>query len=82
MNATDKKFVKAIEIAFSQIINLLEKELKLVPKNHYTTTWLALGMTIFGLPIGVVFGSSLGNIGLMAIGLPIGMAIGMGVGKF
>ena len=42
--------------------------------------WLAIGMSAFGLPIGVAFGLSIGNIGLMAIGLPIGMAIGAAVG--
>jgi hypothetical protein len=37
-------------------------------------------MTSFGLPLGVAFGISIGNIGLLGLGLPIGMAIGLAVG--
>lgn len=62
------------------VLKLLEKELKLVPKNHYRNQWMILGMSAFGVPLGVAFGLSIGNIGLLGIGLPIGMAIGMAVG--
>lgn len=64
----------------TKIVRLLEKELKIVPKNYYRNLWLALGMTAFGLPLGVAFGVSTGNMGLLAIGLPIGMVIGIAVG--
>ena len=37
-------------------------------------------MSAFGIPIGVAFGSSVGNMGLLAIGMPIGMGIGIAVG--
>lgn len=73
-----KHLLKKKQIA---ILKLLEKELKFVPKNYYRNLWLALGMTAFGLPLGVAFGLSLGNIGLLGIGLPIGMAIGLFVGS-
>ncbi|RYG43281.1 MAG: hypothetical protein EOO01_21585 [Chitinophagaceae bacterium] len=63
------------------ILKSLEKELKVVPRNHYLKLWMALGMSAFGLPIGVAIGLSLGNIGLLAVGLPIGMGIGAAVGK-
>lgn len=62
------------------ILKTLEKELKLVPKNHYRNLWLALGMSAFGLPIGVAFGISMGNLGLLGIGLPIGLGIGVVLG--
>lgn len=65
----------------NQIIRLTEKELKIVPKNYYRNLWMVLGMSGFGLPLGVAFGLSIGNIGLLAIGLPIGMAIGVLVGS-
>lgn len=64
----------------SKIVNLIEKELKLVTKNHYRNTWLALGMAVFGVPLGVAFGASLGNMAFLGIGLPIGMVIGMAMG--
>lgn len=64
------------------IVKLLEKEHKIVPKNYYRNIWLPTGMSVFGIPIGIAFGLSLGNIGLLGIGLPIGMAIGIAVGTF
>lgn len=64
----------------TRIIRLLEKEIKLVPKNYYRNIWLPLGMGAFGLPIGIVIGLSTKNMGLLAIGLPIGLAIGIAVG--
>jgi hypothetical protein len=62
------------------ILKLLEKELKLVPKNYYRNLWLPLGMSVFGIPIGVAFGTSLGNMAFLGIGLPIGMAVGIAMG--
>jgi hypothetical protein len=61
-------------------LKLLEKEQKIVPKKHYQTLWMVLGMSSFGLPMGVAFGLALGNIGLMGLGLPIGMGIGLAMG--
>jgi hypothetical protein len=62
------------------ILKLVEKELKLVPKNVYRARWLAIGMTVFGVPLGVAFGTSLGNMGFLGIGLPVGMVLGMAIG--
>lgn len=78
--ATGNDLKKIIKQKQTAIIKLVEKELKIVPKAYYRNLWLAVGMSAFGLPIGVVFGLSMGNMGLLAIGLPIGMAIGIGVG--
>jgi len=77
---TDKDFIKKIRKTQSSIIKLIEKKLKIVPKNHYRNTWLVVGMAGFGLPIGLAIGASLGNNGLLGLGLPIGMIIGMVVG--
>lgn len=77
----EKKLRKQIKKSQSEILKLIEKELKLVTKNHYMNTWLALGMAAFGLPIGTVFGTTTGNMGLIGIGLPIGMVIGMVIGS-
>lgn len=56
------------------------KDLKFIPKHYYRNLWMVLGLSAFGLPIGMIFGFSIGNIGLMGVGLPIGMAIGTVVG--
>ncbi|WP_180957969.1 hypothetical protein [Psychroflexus sp. MES1-P1E] len=45
----------------SNLIKLLEKEIKIVPKNHYRTMWVSLGMAAIGIPMGVAFGAILGN---------------------
>ena len=71
----------AVKQKQTKIMKLLEKQLKIVPINYYRNIWLAVGMSAFGLPIGVTFGLSLHNMGLLGIGLPIGMAIGLGVGS-
>ncbi len=76
----DAELLKQLKKTQSGILKLLEKELKLVPKNHYRNSWMAIGMAVFGIPLGVAFGTSLGNMAFLGIGLPIGMAIGMGVG--
>jgi hypothetical protein len=72
------KFIKQKQ---TSILKQIEKELKVVPKNYYLNLWMILGMSSFGLPIGLVFGLTIGNIGLLAIGLPIGMVIGLAVGS-
>ncbi|WP_019039075.1 hypothetical protein [Psychroflexus tropicus] len=77
---TEKAQRSQLKKSQSRILKLIEKELKLVTKNHYRNLWLVLGMTTFGLPLGVAFGLSLGNMGFLGIGLPIGMAIGIAVG--
>lgn len=77
----NKALLKKIKKTIRDIIKLLEKEMKIVPRNHYRNTWMALGMSTFGLPIGMLLGFLLGNIALFCIGLPIGMAIGMTLGS-
>lgn len=78
---TDKELKKLVKQKQTRIVKLVEKELKIVPKNHYRNLWLAVGMSAFGLPIGVAFGLSMENMGLLGIGLPIGMAIGIALGS-
>jgi hypothetical protein len=71
---------KLVKQKQTTILKLVEKACKIVPKNYYRNMWMLLGFSTFGLPIGVIFGLSMGNIGLLATGLPIGMAIGATVG--
>jgi hypothetical protein len=77
---SEKELKKQIRKTQSGILKLIEKELKLVTKNHYRNTWLAVGMAVFGIPLGLALGTSIGNMGLLGIGLAIGMVIGMAVG--
>jgi hypothetical protein len=79
-SASENDLAKQISKSQSGILKLIEKELKLVPKNHYRNLWLPLGMSTFGLPLGVAFGLSLDNMAFLGIGLPIGMAVGVALG--
>ncbi|MBR9921049.1 MAG: hypothetical protein GYB31_09435 [Bacteroidetes bacterium] len=75
-----KSLKKQLRKQQAQILKLIEKEHKLVTKNHYRNTWLAVGMAAFGIPLGVAFGASMGNMAFIGIGMPVGMAIGIAVG--
>ena len=77
----DKYFVKVIKEKENRVIKMVEKKHKIVPRNYYKKLWMILGMSAFGLPMGVAFGLIIGNLGMLGIGLPIGMAIGVGVGS-
>lgn len=72
---------KALRKKQTKIVQLVEKQLKIVPKNYYRNLWFALGISAFGLPIGVAIALSIGNIGLLGIGFPFGIAIGAAVGS-
>lgn len=75
----DKTLSKQLRKSTSKILTLLEKKLKLVPKNLYRGRWMAIGMSM-GVAIGAAFGVSMDNSGSIAIGIGIGMAIGLALG--
>ena len=68
-----------IKKAQYQILKKVEKELKLVVKNHYRNLWLGVGMAL-GVAIGSAIGTGTGNMSLLALRLPLGMAIGIAYG--
>ncbi len=72
----NKDYKKAVKAAKQEILKWLEKELKLVPINYYTTTWTALGMSAFGVPIGTALFAITDNPAFIGVGLPIGLGIG------
>lgn len=77
----EREIIKVVKKSQRKIVTLLEKELKIVPKNYYQKFWMLVGMTAFGLPLGTIFGIAIDNMGLLGVGLPIGMAIGIAVGN-
>ena len=78
---SNRELLKQVRNVELRILKLIEKELKLVPKNAYRPRWMAIGMSVFGIPLGVAFGASLGNMVFLAIGIPIGMSIGIAIGS-
>ncbi len=81
ITSIDKDLMKATVATQNRIIKLVEKRHKIVPIKYYRKLWMVLGMSAFGIPLGVAFGLSVGNLGMLGIGLPIGMAMGVGVGS-
>jgi len=79
-SGSTKDSLKQLKKAKSGILNLIEKELKLVPKNTYQTRWMVIGMSGFGIPLGVAFGVSIGNMAFLGAWIPIGLAIGIAIG--
>ncbi|WP_010232395.1 hypothetical protein [Gillisia marina] len=69
-----------IKLVKKKVLKTLLEDLEIVPKNYYRNLWLALGMSVFGLPLGVVFSSIFDNTAFIGIGLPIGMIVGLAFG--
>jgi hypothetical protein len=63
----------------AKILKLLEKNLRLVPKNHYRNAWSFMGISFFGIP-SVMTGLILGEAELIAAGIPLGICVGMVIG--
>ncbi len=76
----DKHLHKQVVRYHQKTLQLVAKELKLVSKNYYRNLWMSLGIAAFGIPLGMMIGVVLGNIGLLGIGLPFGVALGIAVG--
>lgn len=78
---TGKEMLRFLQKKQTNLLNTLEKELKLVPKNYYRNLWMPLGLAAFGVPIGLVFGIALDQMVYLGLGLPLGLVIGMVVGN-
>lgn len=77
----DVHFNKLYRTHFRRIVKLLVDKERLTHVGYFRVLWTSLGMSTFGIPIGVLLGVLLGNMAFLAIGLPIGTGIGMLVGK-
>lgn len=74
----DKKaFSKQLTKAQSKTLHEVSTKLKLLVKGHYLGLGMTLGMSVFGLPIGVALSFAIDNMAFIGIGLPFGMIIGM-----
>ncbi|NAS30572.1 hypothetical protein GTQ40_06290 [Flavobacteriaceae bacterium R38] len=78
---SDKSLSRRLTLSQSKVLSVLASKLKIVRKGYYRNLWMVLGMSSFGLPIGLSFGLALDNIGLLGVGLPIGMAVGLAMGS-
>ena len=46
-SGTEKEITKAFNKKYKNILTLVKKELRFVPKNHYKTLWMVMGMYIW-----------------------------------
>lgn len=76
-----KDYLKKTRSSKKGIFELLQKNLGLVPKEYYTNLWMPIGMTVLGLPIGMILFVITKNAAFIGLGLPIGLAIGSHHGK-
>lgn len=58
------------------LLKVFQKEHDMVSPSYYRTLWLSIGMSVFGIPLGLIFSSALNNFAFLGIGLSIGIAIG------
>ena len=79
-DGTPKEFKKQLKKHQSKMLHAIAKQQKIVTPGYYRNLWMAVGMAGIGMPIGVAFGASMDNMGLLGIGLPIGLAIGIAIG--
>ncbi|MFY0672320.1 MAG: hypothetical protein JXQ87_02890 [Bacteroidia bacterium] len=77
---TEKAYAKQVKKKTYSMAQTVLSNDKLVVKNHHRNQKMIFGMTIFGMPLGMIFGFALDNLAFLGIGLPIGMAIGMAIG--
>jgi len=77
---SDKELIKILNRTYSEIVNLLKTKLGLVTQNQYLTLWMAIGMPLFGIPAGIMWGLVLDNLAFIGLGLPMGLLVGLLIG--
>lgn len=82
VNQSESKALLTAQLAksYKEILKIAEKDLGLLAKNHYTFKWMAIGMAVFGIPFGAIFGLALDNMAFMGSGIGVGLAIGVAIG--
>ena len=84
LNASTKingALYRLVNLTENEIITILEQDIDIVPVGHYSKKWTAVGITLYGIPFGIILGLLTHNMGLFAIGLPIGLGIGALIGR-
>lgn len=77
---SEKGFKKLLRKNKNLIFRNLEKEHKITPRNYHRNRWMGIGMLIYGIPIGIVLSTTLGNFAFIGIGIPFGLSIGIAIG--
>jgi len=78
----EKKLMKTINKTYSNVCNMVNKELGIVGKNYYLVIWMLIGMAVFGIPFGFMFSYMLGNYAFIGLGFSMGMPLGLAIGFY
>lgn len=73
-SGSDKDLLKQLRVSKKLVIEMIEKELELVPKYHYQNKWMA-----FGILAGVLFSTIFNQLGFSDTWNSLGMGISMGL---
>lgn len=73
-SGSDKDLLKQLRVSKKLVIEMIEKELELVPRYHYQNKWMA-----FGILAGVLFSTIFNQLGFSDTWNSLGMGISMGL---
>ena len=73
--------LKQYKNSLAGIISALESKLSLTPKGYYRNKWMAIGIALFGVVLGTVFGVIMDNMAFIALGIPLGVGLGLAIGR-
>lgn len=73
-------FIRDLNFVQQRILRLVGDRHKIFPKHHFRNQWMILGMTSFGIPVGIMIGLVMKNMAQIGAGIPIGMVVGMSIG--
>ena len=79
-NGTAKELTKLLNKNYIKILQLVRKELKLVPKFFYQNLWMSIGLSSFGVTFGIIWYAVTKNPAMFALGIPLGLPIGIAIG--
>lgn len=69
-----------VKLVKKKLLKSILKDLEIVPKNYYRNFWLAMGMSVIGIPFGALFSMLLDNYSYISFGMLIGMVLGLAIG--
>lgn len=78
---TPKKMSNAIYKCYSELIKICYSDYTLVTKGYYRSLWLALGMSVIGVPLGALVYMLSKEIIYLSVFIPMGMLFGMAIGS-
>lgn len=69
-----------IRTFYLRMVDAVRKQFDLTTPNYFQSRWTALGILVFGIPLGLVFSMSIDNYAFLGMGIPVGLAIGIAIG--